>query len=66
MQAESDLKKSVRQAKNIVKTKEKSMSALLRQSRFRAKINEKCIFLGTSILDGFWEGFGEVLGSQNP
>ena len=39
--AESDLKKSVRQAKNIVKTNRKSMSALLRQSLFRAKIDEK-------------------------
>jgi len=24
-----------------------------------------CIFLGTSILDGFWEGLGRVLGGQS-
>ena len=63
MQAESDLKKSVRRAKNTVKTKEKSMSALLRQSRFRAKIDEKMHIFGDIdfawILGGFWGGFGK-------
>ena len=24
------------------------------------------MFFGTSILEGFWEGFGRVLGGQNP
>ena len=61
MQAESDLKKSVRRAKNTVKTKEKSMSALLRQSRFRAKIDEKMLIFGDIdfgwILEGFLVGF---------
>ena len=62
--AESDFKKSVRQAKNIVKTNRKSMSALLRQSLFRAKIDEKShVFWDIDfgwILGGFWEGFGEA------
>ena len=39
--AESDLKKSVRQAESTVKTNTKSMSALLQQSIFRPKIDEK-------------------------
>ena len=26
---------------------------------------KKCIFFGTSILSGFWRGFGRVLGGQN-
>ena len=52
--AESDLKKSVRQAKNIVKTNRKSMSALLQQSMFRAKIDEN--------LQVFWDiDFGWIL-----
>ena len=25
-----------------------------------------CMFFGTSILKGFWDGFGRVLGRQNP
>ena len=41
MHAKSDLKKSARQAKSIVKTNTKSMSAPLRQCSFRAKIDEK-------------------------
>ena len=62
MRAKSDLKKSVRQAKSIGKTNTKSMSALLRQRLFRAKIVEKShvcrdiVFGG--VLQGFWEGFG--------
>ena len=59
--AESDVKKSVRQAKNIVKTNRKSMSALLQQSMFRAKIDEKShVFWDIDfgwILGGFWGGF---------
>ena len=62
MHAKSDLKKSVRQAKSIGKTNTKSMSALLQQSIFRAKIHEKShVFWDIDfegILDGFWEGFG--------
>ena len=27
---------------------------------------KKCMFLGTSILSGFWKGFGRVLGGQSP
>ena len=61
--AESDLKKSVRQAKNTVKTNRKSMSALLQQSMFRAKIDEKShVFWDIDfawILGGFWGGFGK-------
>ena len=61
--AESDLKKSVQQAKNIVKTNKKSMSALLQQSMFRAKIDEKLyVFWDIDfgwILGWFWEGFRE-------
>ena len=61
--AESDLKKSVQQAKNIVKTNRKLMSALLQQSMFRAKIDEKShVFWDIDfawILRGFWEGFGK-------
>ena len=61
--AESDLKKSVQQAKNIVKTNKKSMSALLQQSMFRAKIDEKLyVFWDIDfgwILGGFWGGFGK-------
>ena len=42
--------------------------------RFRAIIKKKncpkalkiCMFFGASILEGFWEGFGRVLGGQNP
>ena len=61
--AESDLKKSVRQAKNIVKTNRKSMSAVLRQSIFLPKFNEKShVFWDIDfawILEGFWGGFGK-------
>ena len=41
MHSKSDSKKSARQAKSIGKTNTKSMSALLQQSIFRAKIDEK-------------------------
>ena len=62
MHSKSDSKKSARQAKSIGKTNTKSMSALLRQRLFRAKIVEKShvcwdiVFGG--VLEGFWEGFG--------
>ena len=60
--ANSDSKKSARQAKSIVKTNTKSMSALVQPSIFRAKINEKMhVFADIDfggILEGFWEGFG--------
>ena len=59
--SKSDLKKSVRQAKSIGKTNTKSTSALLQQSIFQAKLDEKSfVFLDIDfrgILDGFWEGF---------
>ena len=60
--ANSDSKKSARQAKSIVKTNTKSMSALVQPSIFRAKINEKLhVFWEVDfggILGGFWKGFG--------
>ena len=59
---QSDLKKSVRQAKSIGKTNTKSMSALLRQRLFRAKIAEKSHVCWNmdfgGVLERFWEGFG--------
>ena len=62
MLANSDLKKSVREPFWLVKTNTESMSALLRQKVFRAKINEKShVFWNLDfkwILKGFWEGFG--------
>ena len=40
---------------------------LLQQaSKLEQKSMKNSMFFGTSILDGFWEGFGKVLGSQNP
>ena len=60
--ANSDSKKSARQAKSTVKTNTKSMSALVQPSIFRKKIVEKLhVFWEVdfgSILKGFWEGFG--------
>ena len=41
MHAKSDPKKSARQAKSVEKTNTKSMSALLQQSMFRYKFDEK-------------------------
>ena len=59
MHANSKTKKSDRQAKNIVKTNKKSMSAPLHQSMFQAKIDEKLyVFWDIDfgwILGGFWE-----------
>ena len=57
--AQSDVKKSVRHAFRIVNYNTKRMSALLRQTPFRAKIEEKLhVFWGCDferILGGFWE-----------
>ena len=67
MYAKSDLKKCVQQAQNIVKTNTESMSACLRQTAIRSKIEQKlrvfwgCDFEG--ILEGFWEGFGRAKSS---
>ena len=60
--AKSNLKKNIREPFCIVKTNTKSMSALLLQRLFEAKIDEKSfvswnIAFG-SVLEGFWEGFG--------
>ena len=60
--AKSDLKKSVREPFRIGPANTKSMSALLRQRLFRAKIAEKshaCWDIDLAgVLEGFWEGFG--------
>ena len=66
MHANSKTKKSVRQAKNTVKTNTKLMSALVQRSIFRTQIHEKSHAFGTLILEGFWKDFGRVLGGANP
>ena len=62
MYAKSNLKKNVREPFCTVKTNTKSMLALLQQSIFRAKIDEKShVFWDidfNSFLGGFWEGLG--------
>ena len=62
MHANSETKKSVRQAKSIGKTNTKSMLALLQQSIFRAKLAEKShVFWDVGfewILGRFWKRFG--------
>ena len=63
MHANSETKKSVRQAKNTVKTNTKLMSALVQRSIFRTQIHEKShVFQDIGfgkfflrILEGFWE-----------
>ena len=59
MHSKTDVKKSVRHVFRIVNYNTKRMSALLRQTPFRAKIEEKLrIFWGCDfecILGGFWE-----------
>ena len=35
-------------------------------SNFKEKSLKKCIFFGTSILEGFWQSFGRRFGGQNP
>ena len=63
MHSKSDSKKSAQQAKSIGKTNTKSMSALLQQSIFRAKFDEKShVFWDIAfewILGRFWECFGK-------
>ena len=63
MHAKSEWKKSAQQAKSIGKTNTKSMSALLQQSIFRAKFDEKShVFWDIAfewILGRFWECFGK-------
>ena len=62
MHQKSDVTKSVREPFCIGKTNTKSMSALLQQSSFRAKIEEKShVFWDLDferILGRFWKGFG--------
>ena len=59
MHAEGDVKKSVRQANNTVKTNTKLMLALVQRSIFRTKFDEKShVFWDVDfgwILGGFWE-----------
>ena len=62
MHSKSDSKKSARQAKSIGKTNTKSMSALLPQSIFRAKFDEKSYVFGDFVFGGILGGFWEVLG----
>ena len=57
MHAQSDLKKSARQAKGMGKTNPKSMSALLQESIFRAKIDGKSHVLGDIDFGSVWKGF---------
>ena len=63
MHANSKTKKSVRQAKNTVKTNAKLMSALAQQNIFRTKICEKShVFRDIDfgrLLAGFWKGLGD-------
>ena len=63
MHSKSDSKKSARQAKSIGKTNTKSMLALLQQSIFRGKFDEKSHVFGNIdfewILGRFWERFGK-------
>ena len=61
--ANSETKKSVRQAKNTVKTNAKLMLALAQQNIFRTKICEKShVFRDIDfgrLLGGFWKGLGD-------
>ena len=62
MHANSETKKSVRQAQNTVKTNTKLMSALVQRSIFRTQIHEKShVFWDIDFerfLKEFWKGFG--------
>ena len=64
MHANSETKKSVRQAKNTVKTNTKLMSALAQRSIFQTKIHEKSHVFWDIDFDkvwgGFWKGFGRL------
>jgi hypothetical protein len=66
MHANSETKKSVRQAKNTVKTNAKLTLALVQQNIYRTKICEKShVFWDIDfgrLLGGFWKG----LGGPNP
>ena len=56
------MKKNVREPFCTVKANTKSMSALLLQRLFEAKIDEKSFVCWNidfgGVLEGFWEGFG--------
>ena len=60
--SKSNLKKNVREPFCTVKTNTKSMSALLLQRLFEAKIDEKSLVCWNidfgGVLERFWEGFG--------
>ena len=60
------MKKNVREPFCTVKTNTKLMSAFWQQNIFRTKIDEYRMFFGSSILGGFWKGFGTVSGGRNP
>ena len=66
MHSKSDSKKSARQAKSIGKTNTKSMSALLQQSIFRAKFDEKSHVFWDIDFERILERFGEGLGKPKP
>ena len=65
MRSKSDSKKSARQAKSIGKTNTKSMSALLQQSIFRARFDEKSHVFWDVDFDRILGGFGERFGRPN-
>ena len=66
MHANSETKKSVRQAKNTVKTNTKLMSALVQRSIFRTQIHEKSHVFWDIDFERFLRDFGRVLGDANP
>ena len=66
MHAKSDWKKSAQQAKSIGKTNMESMSALLQQWLFRAKMAEKLHVCWDIDFGGVLEGFGGGLGNFFP
>ena len=41
-------------------------STIRKKKKNEQESMKNCMFFGTSILDGFWAGFGEVLAGQNP
>ena len=57
MHAKGDSQKSSRQAKSIGKTNTKSMSALLQQDAFKAKIDEKMHVFWDIDFEGILDGF---------
>mgnify|MGYP004224044421 FL=1 len=66
MRANSETKKSVRQAKNTVKTNAKLMSALAQQNIFRTKISEKLHVFRDIDFGRLLGGFGKGLEDPNP